>query len=180
MPKGNNFNSKIIMKKLKHCLGIFLAMCLLYSCGASKLTPEQQKTYSIEGVNIGVDGTYLVKVSYFAPDLSETSQELAKMYAIKGVLFKGFPSVRGKFSEQYPLVRHRSDMEKYQAFFDSFLSVNGDYARFINQVVDSYTEITKIKRVYEISKIVSISKDDLRKYLEGQGVLKALSDGFEN
>lgn len=165
-------------RKFRVLLSCILAALLLHSCGVSKKVQCEQMGYTIQGVNVGVDGTYLVKVSYTAPDLSQESIDLAGRYAVEGVLFKGFAASPGKFAEQYPLVRDNSVIERNAIFFEEFFSENGNYRQFINKALSDAPEIIKVRRFYEISIIVSVSKDALRQYLEEKGVLKALSDVF--
>ena len=49
----------------------------------------------------------------------------------------------------------------------------------INSVANSSLRIIKLRaREYKIGYVVSVAKDNLRKYLEDQGVIKGLSSGF--
>ena len=50
------------------------------------------------------------------------------------------------------------------------------YLNYINSVVNSSKEITKLKdsKDYKISAIISVNKDDLRKYLIDNKIIKSL------
>ena len=65
----------------------------------------------------------------------------------------------------------------HTAFFDNFFIA--DYQNYINSVANSSLRIIKLRaREYKVGYVVSVAKDNLRKYLEDQGVIKGLSSGF--
>ena len=140
------------------------------SCGsASKLSKADTPwTYEIESVGVGADGTYAIRVwSYYKN--AKMPLEVAKRNAVHAVIFKGVPAGNGAASQ--PL--SASDT----AFFDNFFIA--DYQNYINSVANSSLRIIKLRaREYKIGYVVSVAKDNLRKYLEDQGVIKGLSSGF--
>lgn len=164
----------------KHLLFSFLllgcTLFLTYSCGpASKVNrADIPWTYEVESAGVGTDGTYALKVWSYSrtPDIS---LEIPKKNAVHAVIFKGVPAGNGA-SAQPPLVTDGS-ITPDDVFFTAFFS--GEYARFVNSVAKNSVQVFKSgRKEYKIGYAISVSKDDLRKYLEDEGIIKALSEGF--
>lgn len=166
---------------MKKILLAFAVVVFLASCGSTSKTGSTGSTgkadrswsYEIESLGVGAEGTYAIRVwSYYRN--TQLPLETAKKNAIHGVLFKGVPAGAGAVA-QPPMVT----AEQHQAntvFFDSFF--NSDYQRFINSVAVGGKKIIKSGRQYKIGYAMTVSKDELRKYLEQQGIIRGLSTGF--
>lgn len=127
--------------------------------------------YDIEGVETGQQGTYLVKVYVYSKS-SVTTEEF-KYAAVHGVIFRGFA---GKgFGAQKPIAKPEAQTQ-HADFFNAFFN-NGDYAAYA-QVVNPVADRVKVGKEYKIAATVSVSKDELRKTLEGAGVIRNLNSGF--
>ncbi len=129
----------------------------------------------MESAGVGVDGTYAVKIWSYSrkPNIST---DIQKINAIHGVIFKGIPAGKGSVA-QPPLANSRDIEQNNINFFNNFFV--SDYPMFINGVIDGSTQVIKTgKKEYKIGVIVSVSKDKLREFLENNGVIKSLSDGF--
>lgn len=164
------------MKKLFILLLSCLTLVLVSSCGTPK--PAYNVVESrIEGVDIGTDGTYLVKAYSYGAKVPQ-AMDAAKLEAVRGVVFKGFAGKSGHFSSQAPLLNSESSKDANKAFFDTFFAPGGEYLNFINSSLDESPEITKVGKGYEVGLVVSVAKDRLRTYLEEKGVLKSLTEGF--
>lgn len=164
------------MKQLFIILFLCASVVLISSCGAPK--PAYNVVESrIEGVDIGTDGTYLVK-AYAYGNKVPVAMDAAKLEAVRGVVFKGFAGKSGHFSSQAPLVNSVSEKDSNKAFFDAFFAPGGEYLNYINRALDESPEITKVGKGYEVGLVVSVAKDRLREYLEQKGVIKALTEGF--
>ena len=128
--------------------------------------------YDIEGVETGQQGTYLVKVYVYSKKSSVTTEEF-KFAAVHGVIFRGFA---GKgFGAQKPIAKPEAQTQ-HADFFNAFFN-NGDYAAYA-QVVNPVADRVKIGKEYKVAATVSVSKDELRKTLEGAGVIRSLNSGF--
>lgn len=164
------------MRKISLFLIFSAFSLLLASCGsASKLSKADTPwTYEIESVGVGADGTYAIRVwSYYKN--AKMPLEVAKRNAVHAVIFKGVPAGNGAAS-QPPMVTGQLSASD-TAFFDNFFIA--DYQNYINSVANSSLRIIKLRaREYKIGYVVSVAKDNLRKYLEDQGVIKGLSSGF--
>ena len=152
---------------------LLLAIVLSTSFTFAKKVKITETRYDIEGVETGVQGTFLVKV-YVYTSKPEATTEQIKFAAVHGVLFRGF-SGKG-FATQKALARPEIEAQKAD-FFSAFWG-NGDYlayASIVNAVTD---RIKASNKEYKIGAIVSVSKDALRKSLEDAGIIKGLNSGF--
>lgn len=132
--------------------------------------------YEIEMAEVGEPGTLVVKVWCYnkKPQISE---DVAKMNAIKGVLFKGV-SDSGRMKGRKALVE--DGYENHKDYFDAFFK-EGKYANYSRVALNNYVEqnsLVKVGKLYKIGKIVVISYNDLRKQLETDKVIKGLNYGF--
>ena len=146
------------------------------SCGsASRLSKADTPwTYEIESVGVGADGTYAIRVwSYYKN--AKMPLEVAKRNAVHAVIFKGVPAGNGAASQ--PPLKTDAVTASDSVFFGNFFQ--GEYQDYINSVASGSLQILKLRaREYKIGYVVSVAKDNLRKYMEDQGVIKGLSSGF--
>lgn len=135
--------------------------------------------YEIEGVDIGTQGTYLVKVwSYSKRPTVATEQ--AKKNAVHGVIFKGFVGKSG-VPGQRPLTTNPSIEQEKKEFFDIFFADGGKYMKFVGISGDGSVaaeDRMKVGKRYKIGVIVSVNVSELRKDLEAAGIIRGLNNGF--
>ena len=136
-------------------------------------TQTLPQRYDIEGVEVGKQGTYLVKVSVYTNNGKVTPEQF-KYAAVHGVIFRGF-SGKG-FAAQKPLTT--PDTERQQATFFGAFWGSGDYLTYANIVNEHAGRIKLSKKEYKTDAIVSVSKDTLRKTLEKAHVIRNLNSGF--
>lgn len=132
--------------------------------------------YEIEMAEIGEPGTLVVKVWCYSKK-PQISEDIAKMNAIKGVLFKGVCD-SGRMKGRKALIV--DGYENHKDYFDDFFK-EGKYANYSRIALNNYVEqnsLIKVGKVYKIGKIVVISYNDLRKQLETDKVIKGLNYGF--
>lgn len=143
---------------------------------ASIFTISQHNTnlkwnYDIEIVSESDNSNYIVKVStYFKKPVLNI--ELSKKNAIHGVIFKGV--------RNHPPLTNNLSVEKSK-FFKEFFGPKRMYSKFVSEITKGSIGIDKIiksKKGYKISSILMINHLQLRKYLENQGIIKPLNDGF--
>jgi hypothetical protein len=174
------------MNKLVKFGSLILVMVLGLAISSSAQSKAQKKAnkdtenfvYEIEGLSVGTQGTYLIKVwSYSVKPTIAINQ--AKKNAVHGVIFKGFagkPGVPGQKALASPSV----EQEK-EDFFKEFFADKGNYNRFVNESGDGTVaaeDRLKVGKKYKIGVVVSVNVADLRKELENAGVIKGLSSGF--
>jgi hypothetical protein len=131
--------------------------------------------YDIEGAGTGVQGTYLVKVTVRSKK-SSVSDDLIARCAVHGVLFKGFSNESQRI-HQKPLAGSAAVEAQHADFFNNFFAENGQAKNYVS-AVESSRKVVKVDKMYNISTIVTVNKDLLRKDLESAGVLKGLNSAF--
>lgn len=151
-----------------------------YSPSSSQTVPVSSSTpinytiptYTIEGAGTGVQGTYLVKVTTSAKSPNKVSDTDLALCAVHGVLFRGFS---GERQHQRPLTGNAANEQQYADFYNSFFQQA--YKQY------GYTEPTsrsvmKVGKEYKVSALVSVKKDQLRKDLTQQGIIRGIANGF--
>ena len=157
----------------RYLLFIFLSLAFVVSSAKDK---SDLNKYEIEMAEVGEPGTLVVKVWCYnkKPLISE---DVAKMNAIKGVLFKGV-SDSGRMKGRKALVE--DGYENHKDYFDDFFN-DGKYLNYTRVALNNYVEqnsLIKVGKLYKIGKIVVISYNDLRKQLETDKIIKGLDYGF--
>ena len=165
------------MKKI-----VFLLLCTLvsltsYAQFANKISDRKTEAdrYDIECAGNGERGTYLVKVSTYSRNRKIAINQTVKN-AVRGVIFKGYGGGDGCVAQR-PLTSNPEAEAPYAEFFEEFFQNDGAYSRYAS-VVDGTLEVTKLTRLWKVSQVVTVRKDDLRKYLEQKGVIKGLDSMF--
>ncbi len=161
------------MKKIAFYLGL-VVLILLTSCSSSMKMSAAIKTYEVETMGIGTDGTYLIKVT----DYFRTSDEIVyldglKRDAVHCVIYSGIPAGNGSIY-QPPLMNSDTKIEGCEQALNDFFGQK-EYLNFINSVVNSSKTITRLKdsKDYRISAVISVNKDELRNYLIDKKIIKS-------
>lgn len=131
-------------------------------------------TYTIEGAGTGIQGTYLVKISMTAKKPGDVSDQDLLRCAVHGVLFRGFNSSEYR-QRQRPMAGSALSEQQYADFYNTFFQQS--YQQY-GQTLSSSRSVMKTGKEYQISAVVSVMKDQLRKDLTQQGVIKSLNSGF--
>lgn len=128
--------------------------------------------YDIIGVGTGVQGTYLVKVTMTAKKPDKVSDADLTKCAVHGVLFRGFS---GERQHQRPLAVSAANEQQHAGFYNEFFQ-----QPYLSYAVIEPTSrmVMKSGKEYKVSALVSVKKDQLRKDLTQQGILKGLTNGF--
>lgn len=159
------------MKKNIILIVVVALMTVFHSC-------KSKAVYQYEMVCMGVgsQGSNLLKVFSYAKSVNKATEQ-AKHDAVHGVLFKGIVGGNG-CSNQPPIVKS-NEYQANKEFFDNFFK--GEYLRFVNISSDGTInpkDRLKVGSQYKIGVTVSVNKNELRKYLETQGVIKKLGGMF--
>jgi len=158
---------------------IFLSLLLLvHFCSFAQRTGKQPDNYNyeVQFIKTGVQGTEIFKVFAYGRNEKECTIN-AKADAIKAILFKGVPGsgiIR-------PMVDEINAEEKYKEYFKSFLEPNGKYLNFVaisNDGSIDPDDRLKVGNKLKIGVLLVIQKDNLRKQLESDGIIKKLNYGF--
>lgn len=138
----------------------------------------KQWRYEIEAVNVGVQGTYLVKTWTYAKKANNAIEQ-AKKNAIHGVIFRGFGG-KNRVPGQKPLAKLNSEIQN-EKFFNSFFDEGGKYLKYATVSNDGSIaagDLMKVGKEYKVGVIVSVNVSELRKDLEDAGIIKGLGAGF--
>ena len=133
-------------------------------------------TYQTECVTLETDGYVTIKI-WNTKKGAKYKPEQARKDAIHAILFSGI-SGGNVCTTQPPILNKTEELENFKTIEKSFFTKKGKWSMFTRS---SATESTlpanlgiKKWKVYQ----VSISKNELRKYLEEQKIIKSLTNGF--
>ncbi len=162
------------MKKVVFYLGLVVLM-LMTSCSTSNKMSTTVRTYDVETMGVGNDGTYLIKVTDYFRTTDETVYlDGLKKDAVHCVIYSGIPAGNGSIN-QPPLMNKDTKIEGNEQALNQFFEQK-QYLQFINTIVNSSKTIVKLKdsKDYKISVVISVNKDQLRKYLIDNNIIKSL------
>lgn len=131
--------------------------------------------YEIMGAGTGSQGTYLVNITLISKK-SKIDNDVIKRAAVHGVLFKGFSNKESRQMHK-PLAGSAANEAQHVDFYKDFFSESGNASNYAS-LVDGSRIVIKSGKEYRITMTVSVSKDELRSYLESLGVIKGLNSGF--
>lgn len=165
---------------------ILVLLILLFSFSLQVNSQSKRKSdkntkqwkYEIEAVNVGVQGTYLVKAWTYAKKPNNAIAQ-AKKNAIHGVIFRGFGG-KNRVPGQKPLAKLNSEIQN-EKFFKTFFDEGGKYLKYATVSNDGSIaagDLMKVGKEYKVGVIVSVNVSELRKDLEDAGIIKELSAGF--
>lgn len=139
----------------------------------------EQWRYEIENIDVGVQGTVLVKVWSYSKK-PEVASSQARKNAVHGVIFKGIPA-KDRLAGKQPLVQDPAIESQYADYFKKFFADGGDFMRYVTLTHNGAIEggdLIKIGKEYKVGVNVSVNYSDLRKSLETAGIIKKLGAGF--
>lgn len=178
------------MKKVTQVLTFILAIIVIASTTADaqrrnkvrKMEYNSSYNYEVATVAVGVDGTKLVKVWGYGKKPEDATRN-AKELAVACAIFRGFPAAsNGRAAKTPAIVTENNAAEKNAAFFENFFAPGGKYLQYVNLSTDappSGADRIKVnKKTYKVGVTVSIAFDELRKYMEDEGIARSLDSGF--
>ena len=134
------------------------------------------RTYQTECVSIETDGYVTIKI-WDTKKGARYKLEQARKDAVNAILYSGIAGGNG-CSTQPPILNKAEEQEKFKSIEKSFFARKGKWSIYTSS---SATETTlpanlgvKNWKVYQ----VSISTNELRKFLEEQKIINALNTGF--
>lgn len=170
---------------MRNILLLTLVLCIPMLAFSQKKKQKQADAdtenwrYEIEAVEVGLQGTCLVKVwSYSKKPEIATGQ--ARKNAIHGVIFKGIPA-KDRIPGKKPLVQEAGAETTHADFFKSFFATDGDFMRYVtltNNGAIGAGNVMKIGKEYKVGVIVTVNYSELRKLLEDKGIIRKLDSGF--
>ena len=157
-------------KNILQALIIVMSSLMLFSFTSNN------RTYQTECVTIETDGYITIKI-WDTKKGAKYKPEQARKDAIHAILFSGISGGNG-CTTQPPILNKTEEQENFTSIEKIFFAKKGKWSMFTRS---SATESTlpanlgiKNWKVYQIS----ITKNELRKYLEDQKIIKSLTNGF--
>lgn len=155
----------------KYWFNILLVLSIGFLFAFTKTSPHQFQT---ECVSQNVDGYIVFKI--WNPSKCKSYKfKKAQKDGIYAVLFNGISGIYGCQTLQ-PILNSEVEINKFKSIEKSFFAKNGEWPHYVTNNMVEKVELknNKMVRVFELS----IAKDNLRKYLEDQNIIKALNNGF--
>ncbi|MEG2370581.1 MAG: hypothetical protein RSB23_05395 [Alistipes sp.] len=160
---------------------LVISLILAVNCFADKQQKADAETdkfrYDIEYARAAADGMCQVKVWSYSKK-SRIAAEQCRKNAVHGIIFKGYAAGDGSTASQRPLVKNVSVQNEKADFFEAFFNDGGNYRQFVSTITDGSMEVKKVGKQYKVGVVVTVSKDQLRKFLEEAGVIRSLTSGF--
>ena len=136
----------------------------------------KNRNYQTECVSLETDGYVAIKI-WDTRKGAKYKPEQARKDAIHAVLYSGISGSNG-CSTQPPVLNNTDNKEQFRNIEKSFFAKKGKWSMFTRSSAILMTMPGSIGqkkwKVYQ----VSISKNQLRKYLEEQKIIKSLNNGF--
>jgi hypothetical protein len=176
---------KTLLLKTKLILILILGLTVAAQAQRKKQQPRPEELdtqawrYEIEPVNVGIQGTYLIKVWSFSTNPGAAIEQ-CKKNAVHGIIFKGFAPKPGVPGQKALSPDPNTEVANFD-FFHTFFMDGGKYMKFVTVTNDgaiAAEDIIKMGNLYKIGLIVSVDVAALRKDLEDAGIIKSLSSGF--
>ncbi len=137
---------------------------------------SNNRNYQTECVTIDTDGDLIIKI-WDTKKGTKYKPAQARKDAIHAILFSGLSGGNG-CSTQPPILNKTEEQENFKTIEKSFFAKKGKWSMFTRSSASESTLPANLGiknwKVYQ----VSISKNELRKYLEEQKIIKSLTNGF--
>jgi hypothetical protein len=134
------------------------------------------RNYQTDCVSLETDGYVTIKI-WDTKKGAKYNAEQARKDAIHAILYSGISGSNG-CTTQPPILNKSEEQENFKSIEKSFFSKKGKWSIFTRSSATETTLPAKLGvknwKVYQ----VSISKNELRKYLEEQKIIKSLTNGF--
>jgi hypothetical protein len=154
----------------------FLFIIALISIHAAEAMSAGPPDYQTECVSLSSDGYVIIKVWNVRKGVKYKLKQ-ARKDALKTILYVGI-APGGSCMTQSPLLNNNEERQNFNAIYKSFFSWNGDWLIYTNsansKLIQPYKEKSKKIRIYEIA----VAKNQLRKNLEENNIIKKINYGF--
>ena len=124
----------------------------------------------------GSDSSYLILVSVYVAD-QRLALEQAKKSAIHAVLFKGIVGNNSGCAQKNPIAGPKLESEN-SSYFNDFFFDSSLYSKFATSPTGVPKETIKLDpkgKQLRVNFVISVSIDNLRSQLEGDGILSSLA-----
>jgi HJR/Mrr/RecB family endonuclease len=151
-------------------------LILIFSLIISEFESVSLRHYQIECVSLESSG--YITINIWNPKKgAKYKLEQARKEGIYSILYAGVSGDK-RCATQPPILKKQGDLDNFNKIEKSFFSKKGKWSSFTrsSSKINATTERIGDKnwKVYQIT----ISKDELRKFLEEQQIIKPLLNGF--
>jgi hypothetical protein len=137
---------------------------------------SNNRNYQTECVTIDTDGYLIIKI-WDTKKGAKYKPEQARKDAIHAILFSGISGGNG-CTTQPPIINKGEEQEKFKSIEEAFFARKGKWSIYTRSSATETTLPAKLGlknwKVYQ----VSVSKNELRKFLEEQKIINSLNTGF--
>jgi len=131
--------------------------------------------YALTSEGVDNSGNYSVRIVVSTKKASKSAEDLVRLYAIHGVMFRGIAAAK-EYSAQPPLINDPNVEQTKKVWFDAFWS-EGAYKRYATIIPSSVSVLkNKATKKVETSALVKVSHSSLKAYLEKEGIIQGLSN----
>lgn len=132
--------------------------------------------YSLMSEGVDNNGNYVMRIVVSTKKKpSESAEDLVRRYAVHGVMFRGVTAAQG-YSSQPSLIKDPNVEQTKKVWFDAFWK-EGAYKKYVSITPSSLSVMkNKQSKMTETSAIVTVSANELKQYLEEEGINKGLSN----
>jgi len=155
---------------------VYSLIIVVLSSTILAFTSKNNRGYQTECVTIETDGYATFKIWDTNIGAKYSQEEARKMQSMR-FYFSGISGSKG-CATQPPILNKTEDQENFKTIEKSFFSKKGKWIIFTRSAATETTLPANLGvknwKVYQ----VSVSKNELRKYLEEQKIIKSLNNGF--
>ena len=143
---------------------------------SSSYTIDNNRNYQTECITIETDGYLTIKI-WDTKKGEKYSSEEARKDAIDAILFSGVTGTNG-CKTQPQILNTSEEIDNFTTIKKTFFAKNGKWSMFTRSSATQTTLPASLGLKNWKAYIVSVSKNELRKYLEEQKIIKSLTNGF--
>ncbi len=155
---------------------IFKTFIVMTICIMQFSFVADNRNYQTECVTIETDAYVTIKI-WDNKKGAKYNAEQARKDAIHAILYSGISGGNG-CTTQPPILNKTEEQEQFKSIEKSFFSKNGKWSMFVRSAIIETTLPTNLgNKNWKVFQ-VAISKNELRKYLEEQKIIKSLNNGF--
>lgn len=155
---------------------LFTCLCWQFTVSAKSYKFDRQHPYNVKVVRVAQQGTKFIK-AYATAGSPDKAIDQAMQDAVAACIFTGVEGMEsaGKIP---PILRNSDAYENNKKFFDEFFKKGKfmNYVKNVNSRYPSGDDNIKTSKGHRVGVYVVVMYDELRKYLEENGLKKNISN----
>lgn len=157
---------------------MFLCMIAPVSCGVQKAAISNIAAGEnlIEYVGMTDKGECIITATGRGEDSSGAARAVQEK-VVQAILFSGINgNEANRVKSLAPMVSDKDALNTHSEYFKSFFSPSGLYSKFIRPMPGVLPKTVRTGGGYKVTNTYIVDKNALRKELEGNGIIKSLSN----